>query len=114
MRSETADAVGRPVGGDRLSDDPPFGHRSPEPAVVRVSSIVAHHEPVSRGDLDGRGEVALRARGAGFYVGVLLAHAVARGCRLAVDVTFLDIDFIARASDDALDEGDARLFGDRL
>ena len=56
---EEADPVGRPVGGERCSDDPCSGDRSPEPAVVGEVTVVAHHEVVTGRNLDRRRIVAV-------------------------------------------------------
>src|ERR1039457_1030482 len=95
---EDPDPVGGPVGGESPSDDPSGGDWSPEPAVVGFPTVVPHHEPVTGGNPDRRGEVAVRIRAAGPYVGVLLPHTVAS------HVSFDDRDHVARARDDALDE----------
>src|SRR5208282_6927432 len=106
---ERADAVGRPVREEGISDDPVSGHRSPEPAVVGFATVVAHHEPVPGRYHDRLREIALGARAAFADVGVLLAHEFAVPRDAVVDVAFLDVHFFARPGDDALDEVDARL-----
>ena len=50
--------VRRPIGGEGRSDDPRFGDRSPEPAVVGLPTVVTHHEPVSGRNLDRERQVA--------------------------------------------------------
>src|SRR6202020_3588782 len=44
---EEANAIGRPVGEERLADQPFLGHRAPVAAVERVRAIVAHHVVVA-------------------------------------------------------------------
>jgi hypothetical protein len=55
---EDPDAVGGPVGGESSPDDPLCGHRAPEATVVGFAPVIAHHEPVTSGDLDWFREVA--------------------------------------------------------
>ena len=114
---EEADPVGRPVGEEGAADDPARGDWSPEAAVVGFATVVAHHEPVAGRNLDRRREVAHDADllRAGFDVGVALPFEGRLALRLAVDVAFADVDFVARAGDDPLDEVRARvLLGVRL
>src|ERR1700677_676424 len=44
-----ADAVGWPVGEERVADHPRAGHRPPESTVERVGAVVAHHVVVALG-----------------------------------------------------------------
>src|SRR3954470_14337766 len=105
-RSEEPDAAGRPVGCEGAADDGAAGNGAPESAVVGLATVVAHHEPVSGRNRDGRGHraspvrvVVTRVRD----VRVLLALAVAD--HVAVD----DADDVSRSGDDALDEVHLRL-----
>src|SRR6202012_5880309 len=56
---EEANAIGRPVGEERLADQPFLGHRAPVAAVERVRAIVAHHVVVAHRYRDAGTEVAL-------------------------------------------------------
>src|SRR3954463_1488621 len=110
-RSEEPDAAGRPVGCEGAADDGAAGNGAPESAVVGLATVVAHHEPVSGRNRDGRGHraspvrvVVTRVRD----VRVLLALAVAD------DVAVDDADDVAGAGDDALDEVHLRLARRRL
>src|SRR6478672_10432284 len=96
--SEEADALGRPVGGEGLPDDPLLGDGAPEPAVVGRATVVAHHEPVTGGNRHGLGQVAALAAAARLGERLLLELAVEH------DVPVADRDLVARACDDALDE----------
>src|SRR5919206_3533654 len=99
--SEEADAVRRPVGGEGAADDPRSGHGPPEPAVIGLATVVAHHEPMPGRNPDRRRQVAPAAKvplAGRADVRVLLAPAVAD--HVAVD----DLDRVARPRDDALDE----------
>src|SRR5579871_1650682 len=95
---EESDPVRRPVGQERLPDDPGAGDGPPEPAVLGVRAVVAHHVVVASGNGDRLGEVARR-------VAVAL-HDVGVGLRLAVadHVSVDDREMVARESDHALDE----------
>src|SRR5436305_14626496 len=84
MPSEESDSVRRPVGEERLADDPRLRDRPPEAAVLGVGAIVAHHEVVAARNRDRGGEVARAAAIARNGVGVLLRHTVA-GHVTAVD-----------------------------
>src|ERR1700761_3223618 len=104
---EEPDPVRRPVGEEGDPDDPFIGDRAPEPAVVRLSTVVAHHEVIAGRNDDRCPHIAAIALAAGGDVGVLLAHAVAD------HVPVLDRDPVARAPDDPLDEGLRGLAGRR-
>src|SRR4051795_6976361 len=103
---EEADALGRPVGRERATDDPFARDRAPEAAVVGVATVVAHHEPVVRRDGDRGCEVASAAAAA-------LARAVdvpvALALAVAIDVATLDVDRVPRSGNHALDEVHAGL-----
>ena len=103
MALEEADALGRPVGGEGATDDPLARDRAPEPAVVGLATVVAHHEPMVGGNLDRPREVAAGS--------ALARPREAVGLALAVDegVAALDVQRVARAGDDALDEVDLGL-----
>ena len=107
--SEEADPVGRPVGGEGATDDPLLGDGSPEPAVVGLPTVVAHHEPVPGGNRDRRREVApaVAALRTGWMNGSFW--------RLPLRTTWPSLmrDRVARAGDDALDEVHAGLAGRR-
>src|SRR3954447_10507972 len=108
--SEEPEAAGRPVRGEGATDDRLARDRAPEPAVVGLPTIVAHHEPVPgrNGDRRWHGAPAGHVVRAGVRdVRVVLALAVAD--HVAVD----DPDRVARAGHDALDEVDLRLAGGR-
>src|SRR6476661_5203259 len=104
--SEQADAADRPVRREGAADDPAARDGAPEAAVLRVATVVAHHEVVTRRDGDRRREVAPGAAAApcagAVDVGVLLALSV------AVDVAAADVDAVAGEADHALDVVDAR------
>src|SRR3954468_4495226 len=104
---QDADALGRPVGGKGATDDPLARDGTPEAAVVGLATVVAHHEPVVGGNGDRPGEVAPRPALAGPREAVLLALAV------DVRVPALDVQRVARAGDDALDEVDLGLLAGR-
>src|SRR5580704_1231874 len=95
---EKSDPVGRPVGQERLADDPCSRDRAPEPAVLGIGAVVAHHVVVARRNGDRLREVAGRVAVAG--------HDVAVGLPLPipVDVTVDDRQEVAGKPDDALDE----------
>src|SRR3712207_6832683 len=60
---EPTDVVRRQGGRERAADEPLAGHRAPEPRVVGLAAVVAHHVPVVLGNRDLPGEVAAdRAR----------------------------------------------------
>ena len=102
---EGPDPVDGPVGGEGSPDDPSGGHGSPEPAVVGFATIVAHHEPVTGGNLDRLAGSCTRERSAprtGGYRSSDSAHAV--DDRVAFD----DRERLAGSRDYALDEVDAR------
>src|SRR6202035_71312 len=103
-RSEDADAIGRPVGGEHLADDPRARDRPPEAAVVGVPAVVAEHEVLTARDRHRVGEVAAARVDAREDVGLVPE-------RLAVDhrVPVGDRDPVAREPDHALDEVLARL-----
>src|SRR6185436_15897622 len=96
--SEETDALGRPVGGEGLPDDPLLGNWSPEPAVVGRATVVAHHEPVPGGNRHGLGQVAALAATARLGERLLLELAVEHHVAVA------DRDLVARARHHALDE----------
>src|SRR3954469_19008503 len=73
---EEADPLRRPVGREGLADDPLGWDRSPETAVVRGATIVAHHEVVPGWNLDLGREIASLAAAAGQRVGLFLRLAV--------------------------------------
>src|SRR4051794_39252002 len=106
--SEEADSLRRPVGREGLADDPLFGDRSPETAVVRGATVVAHHEVVVGWNLDLGRELAAFAAAAGLGVGL--------GKRLPVahDLAVHDLQPVPRAGDDALDEVDVGTISGRL
>src|SRR4051812_36680087 len=95
---EEADALRRPVGREGLADDPLGGDWSPETAVVRGATVVAHHEVVPGWNLDLGREIAPLAAAAGQRVGLFLRLAVEH------DLAVVDPDPVARAGHDALDE----------
>src|ERR1035437_1963570 len=95
---EEADPAGRPVGEERVADYPRARHRSPEPAVVRLSTIVAHHVVLAAGNRDRAGEIARAHAVAGIDVGILLPYPV------AVDVALDQPDPITREPHHPLDE----------
>src|SRR3954470_7857967 len=55
---ERADTAPRPVGEERLSDDPLLRDGSPVAAIVALPTVVAHHKKVARRNLDGLRQVA--------------------------------------------------------
>src|SRR5947209_13382225 len=57
--SESPSPVGRPVGEERLTDDPAPLHRPPEAAVLRIRPVVAHHVVVPPRDDDRPGKVTV-------------------------------------------------------
>src|SRR4051812_41007566 len=95
---EEPDALRRPVGREGLPDDPLLGDWSPEPAVVRGATVVAHHEVVPGRNRDLGREVAAVAAAAGPCERLLLEFPVEH------DVAVLDLDPVPRAGHDALDE----------
>src|SRR5205814_8256877 len=102
-RLEEADSIRRPVGKERLADEPALRHGAKEAAVLTVTPVVAHHEVHPLRDRDRLGEVAAAAAIAGVdeaLVGLDTVHD-----RLPVD----DPQTIPRAGDDPLDEVGARL-----
>src|SRR6185437_8402699 len=77
-RLEEADPVRRPVGEESDTDDPVVRNGAPVSAVLRVRTVVPHHEVLAGRNLDRCPEIAGRsARAALDRVGVLLTHAVA-------------------------------------
>src|SRR5579884_607284 len=74
---KNADSVRRPVREERLADDPLLGNWAPVAAVLRVGSVVSHHEVVAAWDRDRTREVAIAVAPARDDVRVLLGHAVA-------------------------------------
>src|SRR4051794_2365388 len=98
--SEEADALRRPVGRKGLADDPLLGDWSPESAVVRGATVVAHHEVVTGWNLDLGREIAALAAPARLREGLLLELAVQD------DLTVVDPNPVPWACDDALDEVD--------
>src|ERR1700735_1298520 len=92
------DPVRRPVGQKRLADDPRSWDGSPEPAVLGVGPVVAHHVVVAAGDGDRLREVARLAAVALNDVGVVLSLAVADHVAVA------DRETIAGQAHDALDK----------
>src|SRR6476659_6877603 len=108
---EEADALGRPVGRERPTDDPFARDRTPEAAVVGLATVVAHHEPVIGGDGDRGCEVAPPATAA---LAGAVDVAVALPLAVAVDVAALDVDRVPWSGDHALDEVHAGLGPGRL
>src|SRR5689334_23739577 len=76
---ERPDPVRRPVGEERLADDPLLRDGSPVAAVVALPTVVAHHKKVARRNLDGFRQIA-EVVATGLLVDVGLLQ------RLAVDV----------------------------
>src|SRR5436190_24379334 len=76
-RLEEAEPAGRPVGEDCPPDAPSLGNRAPEPAVLGVWTIVAHHVVLIGRNPDRAGKVARPRAVAGHRVRVALGHAVA-------------------------------------
>src|SRR6185312_933874 len=105
---EGADAARGPVGEERDPDEPFIGDGAPETAVVRETTVVAHHEVMTGRNLDRRPEIAGTVHPAGVDVAILLLDPV------AVDVAILDEDHVTRSRHDALDEGLGGLLGRRL
>src|SRR6185312_6703438 len=54
---ERADTVRGPVGEERDPDEPFIGDGTPETAVVRETTVVAHHEVVTGRNFDRRPEI---------------------------------------------------------
>ena len=54
--------LGGPVGGEGAADDPLLGDGAPEPAVVGLATVVAHHEVVAGRNRDRLAEVAAAVR----------------------------------------------------
>src|SRR6478752_4636047 len=103
---EEADAVGRPVGGEGLADEPIAGYGSPVTAVVACPTVVAHHEVMVGRDGDRLGQIASSAVAAGQRVGlVLLDHAVDDRVPVA------NREGVAGPGDEPLDEVLVRAFG---
>src|SRR5215213_2032916 len=98
--SEHSDALGRPVGPEGGTDDPFLRNWSPEAAVVRRPTVVAHHEVVTGGNRDLARVVAAVVARAGADEGLLLALAVEDHVPVA------DLQAVAGPGDDALDEVD--------
>ena len=71
MASEGVYTVGRPVGGEGLSNDPVARDWAPEAAVLALPTVVAHHEVMIGGNLDRLGEVAGTAAATGVDVGLI-------------------------------------------
>src|SRR4051794_31885846 len=61
---ERADALGRPVGRERVPDDPVDRDRAPEAAVVGRAAVVAHAEDVALWDGDRARQVTALPAGA--------------------------------------------------
>src|SRR5579875_4047956 len=59
IASERPDPAGRPVGEERLADQPRARHRPPVAAVERVAAVVPHHVVVAGRHGDRLPEVAL-------------------------------------------------------
>ena len=77
-RLEEADPVRGPVREERDADEPFARDRAPETAVVRIATVVAHHEVVAGRNLDRfAGNCTQESPPQGIDVGVLLA---ARRC----------------------------------
>src|SRR5919201_845950 len=107
---EEPDALRRPVRREGAADDPAARDGAPEAAVIRLATVVAHHEPMAGGNGDGSREVASAALTPLARLGdvaVLLALAV------PVNVPPADVDRVARPGDDTLDEVHARALGRR-
>src|SRR4051812_2777860 len=98
---EEADAIRGPVRGEGGADDPGTRDGSPEAAVVGLPTVVAHHEPMTGGNLDRHREVAAAPEAARTRVGDI---GVALALAVAVDVPVAHGDRVARRPDDALDE----------
>jgi hypothetical protein len=129
LRCELGDRNGRSASLSRSPIDPPqpfateagtlhspnnphqprLGHRSPEPAVVRLAAVVAHHESLSRWNLDRVREVALGAGTTSADVRITLADELACAAGLPVDVSGTDIDLVTGTGHYALDEVHPRL-----
>src|SRR5687767_10302593 len=92
--SEQSDALGRPVGAEGGADDPVLWDRSPEAAVVRRPTVVAHHEVVTGGNPHLARVVAAVLAGAGPDERLLLALAVEDHAAPA------DLEAVARSRDD--------------
>src|SRR5437764_8459428 len=101
--SEESDPVGGPVGEEGDSDNPAVRNWTPEPAVVRLTTVVPHHEVIAGRNNDRLRKIAVRTASAPRNVGVFLPGAV------AVDVPASDRDPVAGTRDHALDEGRGRL-----
>src|SRR5918994_2513036 len=100
---EDADLLGGPIRGEGLADEPVSGDRSPESAVVALSTIVAHHEVMVRRNGDLPREIAFAARAARareVILGPLAVHD-RHPVRYSQGVPW--------AGDDAFDEVDVRL-----
>src|SRR4051812_41335451 len=94
---EDPDALDGPVREEGLSDEPVFGHGSPEPAVVTRPTIVAHHKKVARRNFDRPREVAAAGCARVDVVGMLLLPVHDR-------VAVSDGDRVSGKGDDPLDE----------
>src|SRR5436190_18229887 len=97
--SEDADAAGGPVGGEGLPDDPSPRYWAPEPAVVGLATIVAHHEPMT-----GRNGYRLRegASPAGIAVTGVADERLLLNLAVQHHMAVLYGDPVARPRDDAV------------
>src|ERR1700759_4903076 len=95
---EESDPIGRPVGQERLPDDPLPRHRPPEPAVLGTRAVAPHHVVIATRPGDRLGEAARLAAVALHDVGISLALAVAD------HVSVPDRYAVAGKPDDTLDE----------
>src|SRR5436190_9890600 len=96
--SEESDPVGGPVGEEGDSDNPAVRNWTPEPAVVRLTTVVPHHEVIAGRNNDRLRKIAVRSSAAGGDVGVLLRDGD------GVDVHSTDRDPVDGTRDHALDE----------
>src|SRR5205085_1652132 len=96
--SQESQTAGRPVGEERLADDPRPRDRAPEPAVLRIGTVVAHHVVVTLRDRDRAREVARSVAVARQGIPVFLPDTVAD--HVAGD----DPDVVAWIADHPLDE----------
>src|SRR4051794_32722749 len=106
---EGADSARRPVGEERVADDPLLGDGSPVAAIVALPTVVAHHKKVARRNLDGFRQIAefVAARA---LVQVLLLDLLA----VHVGAVVPDRDRVAGEADHPLDEVVLRALGGRL
>src|SRR5438270_2279297 len=105
---EEADPVRRPVGEECDPDEPFTWDGTPEPAVVRLATVVPHHEVIPGRNHDRLAEIAGLSTRTLRDVGVLLLHAVAD--HMPVD----DRHPVTRAGHHPLDERGVGLLRRRL